>query len=157
MPPPLAYFLTWTTYATWLHGDRRGSVSHMYNVPLTPTRPPDPALEDIATAALASTPYVLSGNARAIVDAAIRAHCDVRIWRLHALNVRTNHVHVVVECPPECAPEKAMNEFKAWSTRRLRAAGLLGDGARAWTRHGSTRWINTPDSLARAIEYVVNQ
>ena len=24
MQPPLAYFLTWTTYGTWLPGDERG-------------------------------------------------------------------------------------------------------------------------------------
>jgi len=26
MPDPLAYFLTWTTYGTWLPGDERGWV-----------------------------------------------------------------------------------------------------------------------------------
>ncbi|MBX3388092.1 MAG: hypothetical protein KF691_01410 [Phycisphaeraceae bacterium] len=30
------YLLTWHTYGTWLHGDDRGSVNKIQNVPGTP-------------------------------------------------------------------------------------------------------------------------
>jgi hypothetical protein len=46
-------------------------------------------------------------------------------------------------------------QFKAWSTRRLRAAGQVSATARTWTEHGSTRWINDRKSLAAAIDYVL--
>ena len=28
LPDPLAYFLTWSTYGTWLPGDERGWIEH---------------------------------------------------------------------------------------------------------------------------------
>ena len=75
------------------------------------------------------------------------------------LNVRTNHVHVVVDTRGEQmpSPEKVLEEFKSWGTRRLRKAGLIRAEGPTWTYHGSTRWINDADDLASAIDYVVNR
>lgn len=72
-----------------------------------------------------------------------------------AVNARSNHVHVVVDCPTGVSPERAMTEFKAWGTRRLRDSGLTAPHAPVWTEHGSTRWINDHASLAAAIDYVL--
>ncbi len=99
-------------------------------------------------------PFELSSEARTIVDQTIRDHCKIRQWTLIALNVRTNHVHVVVDCKESASPEKAMSEFKSWSTRRLREAELIDSSVRPWTSHGSTRWINSRFSLAKAMKYV---
>jgi len=49
-----------------------------------------------------------------------------------------------------------MSQFKAWTTRRLRGRGIVGVGDRVWTEHGSTRWVNSDDSLAAAVDYVEN-
>jgi hypothetical protein len=49
-----------------------------------------------------------------------------------------------------------MSSLKAYATRGLRNANVL-DHVNAWTRHGSTRYIKTPESLAKAIEYVRGQ
>ena len=38
---PLAYFSTFTTYGTWLHGDERGSVDREHNQVGTPWLEPD--------------------------------------------------------------------------------------------------------------------
>ena len=57
----------------------------------------------------------------------------------------------------DATPERAMSECKAWSTRRLREAGLVGSDERVWTRHGSTRYLWDRASLDRAIAYVRNQ
>lgn len=73
------------------------------------------------------------------------------------MNVRTNHVHVIVRGAERKRPEDVMGEFKAWSTRRLREAGLMPTEGEVWTFHGSTRWINTEASLAEAIDYVLQQ
>lgn len=153
MPPPLAYFLTWSVHGTWLHGDERGSVDRDNNARHMPPLPPDPARYDAMRARLKSPPRLLDEDARRIVDQTIRDHCRHRSWVLLALNVRSNHVHVVVRCPPDTTPEDAMSQLKAWCTRRLRAAGLAA--AKPWTEHGSTRWINTDTSLNSAIDYVI--
>jgi REP element-mobilizing transposase RayT len=97
----------------------------------------------------------LDRNRRPLVEEAIREVCRHRDWLLHALNVRTEHVHVVVSC--EAAPEFAMNSFKSWATRRIRARGHGGPAERIWSRHGSTLYLWTDGDLASAISYVIEQ
>ena len=100
---------------------------------------------------LRSSPVVLDERLRTVVEQTIIDHIEYRRWALHAINVRTNHVHVVVSC--SCPPEKPLHEFKAWATRRLREAELVGSDARVWTRHGSTRYLFNDDVVERAIRY----
>jgi REP element-mobilizing transposase RayT len=76
-----------------------------------------------------------------------------RGWTLHAINVRTNHVHVVVA--GRDAPERMMTAVKARATRSLREARLVADAVKPWARHGSTRWLWTPDAVEAACRYVV--
>ena len=151
------YFLTWHTYGTWLHGDSRGSVDAEHNELNAPLAPDDPDRRSRMQALLKHPPVVLSDRARELVEATIRRHCEVRDWRLWAVSVRSNHVHVVVGCPPEVSPERAMEQFKAWGTRRLREAGLLEPERTVWVEHGSTRWIKTEESLAQVVDYVENR
>lgn len=101
------------------------------------------------------TPVYLDDRARQIVEETIRDHGRVKGWDLLAVNVRTNHVHVVVDCKGRVPPERAMEQFKAWATRRLREQGRVGSDQKVWTEHGSTRWINDGRSLAAAVAYVV--
>ena len=42
MPEPLAYYLTWTTYGTWLPGDERGWVWRGKVSAARPQRQPGP-------------------------------------------------------------------------------------------------------------------
>ena len=91
MDQPLAYFITWTTYGTWLHGDERGSFARGKGY--------EPASERrrlAAEALMTDDPVRLTPDQRAAVEAAIIDHCTSQGWDLHACNVRTNHVHVVV-------------------------------------------------------------
>jgi REP element-mobilizing transposase RayT len=147
MSEPLAYFITWTTYGTWLPGDGRGWVEGG-----TPgIQAPDARRREEARVSLAEPPVTLDAAQREVVRATVEAHCRIRGWRLHAVNVRSNHVHVVVTAPP--APEQVMNQLKAWCSRRLNEQG----GARRehwWTYHGSTKWINDEPYLRNSIRYV---
>ena len=79
-------------------------------------------------------------------------HCEIRRWSLHAVNARSNHVHVVVTADAE--PAKVMDQFKAWSSRRLNERTEQAP-ERWWTRHGSTKWINDEGYLQNAIRYVL--
>jgi REP element-mobilizing transposase RayT len=97
---------------------------------------------------------------RGLVIQAIRDHCDFRGWELHAVNVLSNHVHVVVTA--DRSPEEVMNQLKAWASRRLSDhAGLVNSVAKKagrakwWTEHGSTKWINYPEYFTNAVRYVV--
>jgi REP element-mobilizing transposase RayT len=151
---PLAWFLTFTLYGHWLHSDERGSVDRFHSTPDEPRVKPNAARHGYEqTLAGPAAPY-LSPEMRASVTAAIREVCETRQWVLHAINVRTNHVHVVAT--GNVKAEVMMTTFKAYATRALRAAGLIGGGERMWTRHGSTRAVWNEQSLQNVWEYVTN-
>jgi REP element-mobilizing transposase RayT len=93
------------------------------------------------------------------VEKTIRDHCNIRGWVLHAVNVRTNHVHVVVSA--DCDPTDVMNQLRAWTSRKLSdLAGLKEKAAvkagrrKWWSEHGSTKWINDQEYLENAVRYV---
>ena len=146
MPPPLACFLTWTTYGTRLHGDVRGTVNITNNKQGAPCNAPDGELEQAMSESMVYEPVVLNDAMREVVQSVMREHMRIRGWAERALNVRTTHVHVVVDCRGERfrSPERVMQEFKYWGTRRLREGGHILPVSRTWTDHGSTRWINGP-------------
>ncbi|TVQ59494.1 MAG: hypothetical protein EA379_10740 [Phycisphaerales bacterium] len=98
-------------------------------------------------------PVRLCRDARRAVDGAIRGLCHHRGWILHALHVRTNHVHLVISAP--APPERVMNAAKTWSTRQLVANGIARRGTRNWSRHGSTRWLHTETSVSQACRYTL--
>jgi len=152
MGEPLGYLLTWTCYGTWLHGDERGTVDEDHNTPGAPFLAPDDTRLLHEVRVMADRPVRFCQSARRVVDATIKRHCEIRHWTLHAVNVRTNHVHVVLSC--DIHPKEAMKQLKAWGTRRLREAGLLGAASPVWTEGGSRRWLWDTESLRRAIEYV---
>lgn len=155
MSEPLAYFITFTTYGTWLHGKSPGSVDREHNVPGTEFLPADPELEAARRQMLRQEPYPLDGPRREVVLRTIREVAEHRKWRLWAVHVRSNHVHVVITAAVK--PEKVMADLKAWASRRLREAfGEDADRDR-WTQHGSTRWLNDQQSLESAITYVVDE
>ena len=151
---PLAYLITFTTYGTWLHGDERGSVDREHNVYGTPHLAHNQQRESYEKFARKAEPVTLGNERRDVVGRTIAEVCAHRGWTLHELNVRTNHVHAVVSAP--YAPERIMNDFKSWATRRLRERGLFDDGRSPWTEHGSTRYLLKPVQLAAACRYVLD-
>jgi REP element-mobilizing transposase RayT len=154
---PLAYFLTWVTKGSWLHGDPRGSVNRLQNQVGEPLVRPSVRAVARERRMVGHDGITLSEAMRCIVHDAIVRHCEHRGWSALAVHVRTQHVHVVVSRCGGVAPERVMAEFKAWSTRRLRESSLVQGDAKLWTTHGSTRWINDSDSLERAVHYVLHE
>jgi REP element-mobilizing transposase RayT len=152
---PLAYLITFRCYGTWLHGEERGSIDrrnyHRYG---TPDMPANEKLLDGERAELKNPPILLNRAQRDVVESAIRGVCEHRAYVLHAINVRTNHVHSVVNA--SCEPEHVMDSFKAYATRKLRQEGLLGREVKPWARHGSTPYLWTEEQVQRAIDYVIN-
>ncbi|MFN8616596.1 MAG: transposase [Dehalococcoidia bacterium] len=154
MPDPLAYFLTWTTSGTWLHGDERGSKDHTRTAIGERELPPDEGLNRYRRFQLGDKVFLLDSPAkRAAVRDAIERTCALRDWRISAVNVRTNHVHLVVSADQK--PEEVMTSLKAWATRALVAGGLVDRGERVWTRHGSTRYLWSEADVIAAGTYVV--
>ena len=152
---PLAFLITFRCYGTWLPGDERGSVDrrHYNHFGLAKIRPDNEKLER-KSAQLKSEPFVIGASEREIVEIAITEVCGVRGYGLFALNVRTNHVHLVVGNAG--APERMMDSFKAYATRALRSAKLIELDRKPWSRHGSTRYLWAEYQIATAVDYVLN-
>lgn len=154
--PILAYHLTWTTYGTWLPGDRRGWVRRG----VSGIQPPDAEREITASNLMAEAAVRLSMPQRAIVEKTIADHCRIRNWKLHAANARSNHVHVVVTSDRDL--EETMNQLKAWCSRKLSDDAGLTDpvaikaGRRHWfTEGGDKEIIEDEEYLENAIRYVI--
>ena len=113
MPEPLAYFLTWPTYGTWLPGDERGWIQFGHGWQL-----PDAVRKQEAEARMTEDACRLDGEQREVVEWQIAETCRVRGWELHAVNCRSNHAHVVVTA--DQSPKIVRNQLKAWCTRRLK-------------------------------------
>lgn len=152
---PLAYFVSFRTFGTWLRGDPRGWVDRQHNVRDSPYRPGSPEFWERERRRLRQPAARLDPQSVAVVTTTVRETCRRRGWRLRALNVRTNHVHAVVTA--ECGPEVVMGAFKACSSLALRRVGLLGAGCVLWSRHGSTRYLWNEAAVEAACEYVVER
>lgn len=153
MSHPLAYLITFTAYGTWLHGDKRGSVDQEHNRYGDAFVTPSPALRRWQESTLKNPPVRLTRGQQEVVLGAILHVCRFRGWLAHAVHVRSNHVHLVVSGGEE--PEKMMADFKAYATRVIRERGQDETIVKKyWTRHGSTKYLWTKESLASAIQYV---
>lgn len=156
MSQPLAYFISFTCKGARLHGDPRGTVDREQNTHgdefLSPNR-----IRVISEAeTMGRPPFCLTPAQWDVVGSTIRAVADYRGWTLHGLAVRTNHVHVVVSASG-VLPEPVMEDFKAYSARRLREAGLLTADVKPWTRHGSAIYLWKAGQVAAAVDYVVER
>ena len=110
---------------------------------------------------MAEPPVRLNDEQRQIVTQTIQDHCRIRGWQLHAVNVRSNHVHVVLTCT--CPAEQARDQLKQWTARRQSDhAGLTTPVARKagrrrwWTEGGDARPIDDERYFSNAVEYVAN-
>lgn len=153
----LAYFITFTTYGTWLPGSAKGlgSVDEEHNVYGTPFVAPDAAREQAARDAMEQPPYEMSAAEREIVCKALVGLASERGWRLWAVHVRSNHVHVVVSAERE--PGRIMSDLKSRASRELNSAGFDDAERRRWTRHGSTRHLFREDEVEAKIHYTLNE
>ncbi len=154
-PIPLAYFITFHTYGTWLHGDIDGSVDYAHNVFGAPRLPPDPDRETRSHEQMDQPAYTLDAARRTIVLQAIQEVCVCRGWPLLAVHVRNNHVHIGV-CANQ-VPERVMTDLKVYASRKLNAGGFDVPERKRWTRHGSTRSLWHTKHVEAAIHYVVHE
>ena len=149
----VTYLITFSCYGCHLHGDESGSVDPAHHVPGTPVLHPDSARAAWEEQRMDQPAYRMDLVRRNAVLKAIQEVCGYRRWNLLAAHVRSNHVHTVVQA--EAEPERVMNDFKAYATRRLNRLYLDYPNRKRWARHGSTRWLWNPQHVSAAIQYVV--
>jgi REP element-mobilizing transposase RayT len=152
---PLAYFVSFRCYGTWLRGDERGWCPRTKDPRASPRAEGTAGLREHDRALLEHDPVRLGAEARTVVNTAIVEVCSHRDWDLYDHAVNEEHVHALLHA--EEPPEKILVGLKAWATRRLREAGLIPDGARVWSVHGSTEYLWTEASVERVRRYIARQ
>ena len=146
---PLAYFITFTTHGTWLHGDPRNSIIRQDGK--TKMMGSNPQLYQHEQIRLKHPPVKLDSEHRALIKDAILKLCRLRQWHLFALHVRSNHVHAVIRA--NCRIDLVMNNFKRWATHRLRENGF--SGKKVWTLGGSKKYVFKEEKLREKVHYVI--
>lgn len=152
---PLAYLITFRCYGTWLHGDIRGSVDRNHNIFGTQRLEHEPARKEFVRTIIKHQPVELDSFRRVSVERAVRETCALRNWHVHAVNVRTNHVHTVVAAGGKKS-EIVLNALKANATRQMREDGAWKYEHSPWAEKGSKRSLWNERSVANAIDYVLN-
>jgi REP element-mobilizing transposase RayT len=151
---PAGYMLTFHSYGTWLHGDQRGAIDRKgHNVPGTPMLPSNTALMKSEKSLLKQPPVKFTLSQRKSIDHTIREVIAWNKWSLHAINVRTEHIHLIVST--SISPESVMNSLKSWCTRRMRENLLWIREYSPWSRHGSTRYLWDEKEIHDACLYVL--
>jgi REP element-mobilizing transposase RayT len=152
---PVTYLITFACYGCHVHGSEPGSVDREHNVRGTPLLEVDSARAAADHKRMDQAPYNLDQIRRDAVLEAIQEVCEQRGRSLLAAHVRSNHVHTVVRA--EVPPERVMNDFKAYASRRLDRMRLDEPDRKRWARHGSTRFLWKPQHVSVAIQYVVDE
>ena len=148
MNDPITYFITWTTYGTWLPGDARG-----WRKTKKGDQPPQPLLEAWCRDHMTENPVLLNETQRAKVEAVCREHAQIRGWVLHAVSARSNHVHLAVTADKK--PKTVRDQFKANATRVLRQAPDAITSEKVWTRGGDCEIVDGEDELERVVQYIL--
>ncbi len=153
----LAYFITFTTYGTWLHGSGKGfgSVDKEHNAFGTPFVDPDEQREQWAREAMTQPAYVMSAPERDIVCKAFVELCQERGWHLWAAHIRSNHVHVVLSGDGD--PDRMMSDLKGRASRNLNRSGFDSAERKRWTRHGSTKHLFRNEDVEARIRYTLDE
>ena len=163
MTDPVAMFITWTTYGTWLPGDERGHVSNVItpqsfvrkqNRPGTAYAKGNPSTRDRA-AELQKWPTVWLTELDAIVVANSLVNVAVEgKWMILRAAVMANHVHVVVtDCPLDGPVVRRILKGKV----QAKLSEAVGTNRRWWTAGGSDRTRRGERSIDATVEYVANQ
>ena len=144
-----------SAHGTWLPGDERGYVNDTQNEYGEPYKGFDPRREETARGQMSQPPLELDLAMRAVVDFSIRESCEYPDWPVSALNVRTNHVHLVVGAVDSAA--KIARTLKARATRSLREQTLIAADREIWARGTSKRVVWDESGVALAIDYVLHR
>ncbi|PNY36788.1 hypothetical protein C2E31_11080 [Rhodopirellula baltica] len=144
---PIAFFITWTVYGTFLQGDSR-----WWRKRQAGQQPPQPHLTQWHRDRLNHEVILLNQQHRDAVETGITKHCEYRGWKLWVANPRTTHVHVVVTAA-DYSGETVRDQLKANGTRAIRQIDDQFINRPVWTTSGDVRFVKSEDELARVIEY----
>ena len=144
MPETLGYMVTWTTYGTWLQGEKKGYVKK------GKVLSGSDKLRRANIERLSQEPVRLSVQEKRIVRQAILEKAQQAGQRIFAIAVCSNHVHIMVGYDGRPV-EQTVRRYKNVATAALRAKGMSG---KVWTKGYDKRYCFEEKSLRARIAYV---
>ena len=136
--------VTWTTYGTWLQGDKRGYVKD------GEIQPSNDNLKYTNQKQQKFQVVNLSSSQKHIVREAIVQEAEKINQKIPAIAVCSNHVHIVAEVSSE-AVEQIVHRYKRSATFALRKSGLDG---KVWSTGYDKRFCFTDEDIEQKIKYV---
>jgi REP element-mobilizing transposase RayT len=153
---PFAYFLTFRTYATWLHGDLRSSVDPKHNIYGTPKIKPKPKLHQAMKNDCTEDNLIMNASQRNTVLQSIINTCQYNNWYLYASHVRSNHIHIILQSNK--IPNDVRKNIKIYATKDLRKHHPeLFQRKKFWSEGGSDKNIWAPEFLFPVMYYVIEE
>jgi REP element-mobilizing transposase RayT len=143
----LGYMITFTTYGTWLQGDKRGYVKSgkIY--------PENGSLEKTNKKLQLQEEIHLSKIQQQIVREVIIKEAQSQDQRILALSVNATHVHIVAE-----NNSKPISNIVAYYKKAARLAlKSIGHEGKLWTKGYDKRFCFDMALLERRIRYVQRQ
>ena len=144
MAKMVGYMLTWTTYGSWLQGDKRGYVKDGEILGKKKS------LEKANKRKLQSDAVRLTKAQCDIVKKAIYEKAKKVGQRIYAIAVCKTHVHLVADHVLE-AIENSAAIYKSAASKALREKGFEG---KVWTNGYDKRYCFDQESLRNKIGYV---
>lgn len=142
------WHLVWSSYGTWLPGDSRSWFKRGEGL-----KEPSLGLVRYSLRSMKQTPFVLSIDDRRTCLTAIVADARAGGHRLLAANIRSNHVHLLVQSTWSGKALRA--RFKAISTKALRENGLVQQNRRVWGEGGWQRAMYPGPRAEETFRYVL--
>lgn len=160
------WLLTWTTYGTWLPGNRRGFVSPVrnasglevvHNSPGTPYDSNLSSLKDDARGKMKGPSIHLRQDYADALLLQFRETAEYRNWQLCAVAIMPNHVHIVVGVAGDPQPSHILRDFKSYASRTLNRQWSKPVNGTWWTESGSKRKLPDEAAVFAVIRYVKRQ
>ena len=144
MAKTIGYMVTWTTYGTWLQGDKRGYVKNGEILGC------NERLEKSNRGNQSKGAVVLNSEQKKIVREAIEKEAERIKQKILALAVCSKHVHMVVGYIGG-GIEKKVGRYKNSARAALGSCGCNG---RIWTKGFDKRYCFDDKALKQMIDYV---
>ena len=136
--------LTWTTYGTWLQGERKGWVKD------GKVMGGNAKLRQANASVQKDKTFRLNKRQKQIVRHGIEEAAEAIGQRILAIAVCSNHVHVVVENIDETIG-KVVGRYKKAGSQALKCAGSSG---KVWTNGYDKRFCHSAREMQNRITYV---
>jgi len=146
------YFLTFSTYGTRLPGRKQGSY-HWDSSYIEPNERLHNSVENNLNEQIVK----LSFEDRALVHDAFMTCEELFGWEIDALNVREEHVHIVLFTPKQESQDEIVRKLKTGATYALLENGRRAEGSRVWTKSYATTTIWNIGFWRRKVAYTLEE